>query len=120
RVAIGSDTAVRPLQGVEPRVIGTDSVIADTEDIEAPASVQIDDLSHGEPAVAPGRVGVELAEKGLNPLAHPAVTLPVPRGAVGENVVPEQGKTRERPGRCYEEAGIDRDSVRAWRHQTSS
>ena len=46
-------------------------MVGDREDVEAVASVEIDELGKRQLSVAPARVRVELAEKGLDLPAHP-------------------------------------------------
>src|SRR5207249_2880240 len=56
RVAGGAPVAQRP------GVVAAQDVVGDAEDIEAGRSVEVDQRSERKLAVAPGRVGVELAE----------------------------------------------------------
>src|SRR5688572_19311485 len=46
-----------------PRVVAPQDVIGDAEDVEPGAAVEVDELPEGQLAVAPSRVGVELAEQ---------------------------------------------------------
>jgi hypothetical protein len=61
-----------------PRIVAAQDVIGDAEDIETGCSVQVDDRSERKRAVAPSRVGVELAEQGARSSAHTLRVCPPP------------------------------------------
>jgi hypothetical protein len=50
-------------------IVAAERVVGDGEDVEAKASVKVNQLAQRERAVAPGRMGVQLAEErlGLRP-----------------------------------------------------
>jgi hypothetical protein len=54
------------------RRVGADDVVGDGEHVEAVRPVEIDELGKGQCPVAPPRVGVELAQQGLDLPAHPS------------------------------------------------
>jgi hypothetical protein len=53
-----------------PRIVVTEDVVGDAEHVEARSSVEIDQLGERQLAVAPRRVGVELAQQCRPPHAH--------------------------------------------------
>jgi hypothetical protein len=55
----------------EARAVTAQQVVGDAEDVEALPPVEVDELRHRQEPVAPGRVGVELAEEqvGLHDLS---------------------------------------------------
>ena len=53
------------------RVVCPDHVVGDAEHVESVAPVQVDELGDVERAVAPARVGVQLAEEGPRVLRMP-------------------------------------------------
>ena len=53
-----------------PGIVRAHDVVGDAEDVEAGSSVEIDELGDGELAVAPARVGVELAEQWSEASSH--------------------------------------------------
>ena len=53
-----------------PGIVGAQDVVGDAEDVEAGRSVEVDHRPERELAVAPGRVGVELAEQRARAFAH--------------------------------------------------
>ena len=79
-VVRGMDASERCVVG-QPRIVAAVDVVGDAEDVEAVASVQVDELGQRERAVAPPRVGVELAEQRLDLAAHRASSVAAPRRA---------------------------------------
>ena len=59
--------------GHAPGVVGADDVIGDTENVEAVAAVEIDELAEPKLAIAPRRMGVELAQQ--RPLHSPDIPI---------------------------------------------
>jgi hypothetical protein len=53
-----------------PRIVATQDVVGDAEDVEAGGSVKVDHRPEGKLAVTPSRMGVELAEQGAYASAH--------------------------------------------------
>jgi hypothetical protein len=75
------------------RVIAPERVVGHAEDVEARSTVEIDELPQRERSVAPGRVGVELAQESppTHSRAH-ASSLAAPAARVGNREV----KVREK------------------------
>jgi hypothetical protein len=65
-------------KGVEVVPVGAAGVVGDAQGVEAEAAVDVDELTHGEEAVAPGRVHVQLTEErsGPCPLLCPKLRRP--------------------------------------------
>ena len=82
-VVRGPDAARRRV-GREPRIVAAVDVVGDAEHVEPVASVEVDELGHGQCAVAPPRVRVELAEQRLDLPAHPIAVSVHPGGAWAE------------------------------------
>jgi hypothetical protein len=57
--------------GCQPRVVAARNVVGDAEDVEAGASVEVDELADAQGAVAPVRMRVELAEQWPDFPTHP-------------------------------------------------
>ena len=75
---LASYAACRPLRPIEPGIVGADGVIGDAENVEASAAVEVDELAHGEAAVTPRRVRMQLAEERLDSVPHRASLCPPP------------------------------------------
>ena len=77
---------------IGPRVVGSDDVVRDGENIEPRAPVEIDELVQLERTVTPGRVGVELGKQGARTRSHGRIVACVPV-RVGRNVCLFQGRS---------------------------
>jgi hypothetical protein len=73
-VVPGVHASERRVRG-QPRIVEPVDVVGHAEDVEPAAAVQVDELRECERAVAPARVGVELAEQRLDLPAHPVRVL---------------------------------------------
>jgi hypothetical protein len=81
--------------GQVPGIVGAKDVIRDAEDVEAGAAVEIDELPQCQLAVAPGGVGVKLAEQ----LGFHALSFGRRGRHVGNGVVNVVGKGSSPPAR---------------------
>ena len=68
-VVAGMDVRV-PRAGARERIVGPHGVIGDAEHVEAGVAVGVDELADRLRAVAPGRVGVQLAQQEVVPEAR--------------------------------------------------
>ena len=59
----------------EPGIVGANYVVRDAEDVEASNADEVDELTHRERAVAPGRMGVQFREKWRARVPHARIVL---------------------------------------------